>query len=221
MKKIFCMSMIVGFMSCSTEKAITKTEPVLQINEKSKISSGYLNDNLNKENVNTKSTLERNISIREELTKNGIPVEINQFNLSNWKEYYNSFSSKENQITLNAKLYCYRKLVENFSLYTLSLSPFDKKSVYSVIKTLVANKWSGYKVIYDYLNFFKNNESDFTNWREIQISFKSYGKVLTPIKSNQPDSEVLNQNPEFKKEVLTMIQKLEENNSYVKNILAL
>jgi hypothetical protein len=221
MKKIFWMSMIVGFMSCSTEKAITKTEPVLQINEKSKISSGYLNDNLNKENVNTKSTLERNISIREELTKNGIPVEINQFNLSNWKEYYNSFSSKENQITLNAKLYCYRKLVENFSLYTLSLSPFDKKSVYSVIKTLVANKWSGYKVIYDYLNFFKNNESDFTNWREIQISFKSYGKVLTPIKSNQPDSEVLNQNPEFKKEVLTMIQKLEENNSYVKNILAL
>jgi hypothetical protein len=200
--------------SCKQEKEIAKTEPVLQITEKTAFSSGF------NAPAQTGNKTRDYMAYRKELAAQNVPLDVTVFAKNDWKQFYSKYQQAKPQLSEGAQLYCERMQIEYFELYNQALSKPDKQIVLNLISHLADHKYGGFKQLYYYLNWFKSESNDFTGWETVLNKVKSYAVVSKPDPS-KPDSPELEQNPALKAELQRMVAALKERDGYVEKIKAL
>lgn len=202
---------IILLISCKTEKEISTSQTFFGDQKKAHTTSSFSGSTENSSNPAITS-----LQIKKELEANNIQYYPDKAIIP-WREYQQSFTKPDKRLSDLALLYCKRNLIEIYEIYKDNLQLSEITSVLAIVKELTDRKYSGYKTLYNYLKWFKETGMFSTQWRAIQQKISTYAVVSKPDPTKH-DSEILNQNPEFKAELLRIVEQLKERDSYIEKI---
>lgn len=203
-------------VSCKTEKDITTQGSVLPIDQHTRISSGFGETSANK--ATTNKAVE-GLNIKKELDVYNIPM-LPDVTVMPWRDYYQSFNRNADKLSPEALAYCKKTLIEVYEIYREKVQPAEMMQLFSLLQNFTDKKYSGYKVIYYYLVWFRDSGLFNDQWRAIQAKVAGYAVAAKPDPS-KPDSEILEKNPQFKAEVQRLIEMMKDRDSYIEKIKAL
>lgn len=212
---LFCFASAIAFISCRTEKNITRNGSILPVDKNTRISSGFAEQPAKGEPNRAIAAL----NIKKELDIYNISM-VPDPTVLPWRDYHRSYNAIENKLSAATLTYCKKTLLEVYEIYKDNVQPTEMMNTFSLLKEFIDKKYGGYKVIYNYLKWFKESGLFNDQWKALQAKVAGYAVASKPDPS-KPDSEIFSTNPEFKAEMLRMIELMKERDSYIEKIKAL
>jgi len=219
MKKLL-FTLITGMLlftvGCRQEKAIIKTPNVIFKENTSGLQSiqpSMVTDNSNSH--------EAKAQMLHEMMENKLPMSSPQLIYPTWQSYNEMYQSKVKDLSPLTQQYCSQLFLSSYNIPEQT----ESKELIAVVKSfvgyLINQKYQGYKLLYQTMEWLKNsNEKDFVNVEKEKVQEYATPALQVPNPKLQ-DSKLVLQNEKLKKELDNMMAKMKENDNYIEKIKTL
>ncbi len=217
--KYLVMSPVILFAflmaGCKPEKVVaTKRQSLFQEQPSNHVTSAnpFVSDNTN--------SLEAKITFQKEMTENSLPKSHPETTYTTWQSYNELYQTTVQNLSPLTKQYCSQLFISAYALAEPSPSTELKSITKSHLDFLIAQKFSGYKLLYQSLSWLKNcGEIDYAN--NLKSSILIYAKpLMRPVDPKIQDSKEVLQNENLKQELDRAFAVMKDNDSYIEKIKA-
>lgn len=212
--KIYSIAVFAVLMAgCKSEKVIaTKQQSLFQEQPSNHVTSAnpFVSDNSN--------SFEAKITFQKEMDENNLPKSHPEIIYTTWQSYNDLYQTKAQNLSSLTKQFCSQLFISTYVLSESNPTTELKSIAKSHWDFLISQKYSGYKLLYQSLEWLKtNNEGEYAN--VLKNAILLYAKpVMKPVDPKIQDSKVVLQNENLKKELDRAFAVIRENDSYIEKI---
>jgi hypothetical protein len=219
MKSILLIPVLLALVACNSEKSETTTVKTQNLfKEGTVLVSSYRNAG---DNRSTSEQAKEMLTIQKELEENNITVNIPNTNYPTWQSYKILLETMQQKISGATLHYSKIRMLEMYRIYEQGSDATAIAFVKPVLKKMIAEKYTGFTNLYQYLSWLKkNNEHEFV--KQLKPVIMEYAKpAFEPGKQTAIKNTAIENNPAFQAEISKMVARVKENDASIEKIRVL